>query len=96
MGLRPPVVTFIFLKALSFLWPCPFLSATSRPLFVSADSTFTFLAVCILASHTPILPSPSLHPPLYQALPMTGCGYRCWGEPDSGGRTRVPFFAALS
>lgn len=95
MGRRPLLVTFIFLKALSFLWPCPFLSATSPPLFVSADSTFTFLAV----SWPLIPPSSPLHhsiPSLYQALPMTGCGYRCWGEPDSGGRTRVPFFVALS
>lgn len=100
MGLRPPLVTFIFLKALSYLWPCSRLSATSPPLLSSADSTFPFLAVSC-----PLIPSSSLSQPplsitpsprLYQAFPMTGYGYRCWGEPDSGGRTRVPLFEALS
>lgn len=61
MGRRPLLVTFIFLKALSFLRPCPFLSATSPPLFVSADSTFTFLAVS-----WPLIPPSS---PLHHSIP---------------------------
>lgn len=96
MGLRPPLVTFIFSKALSYLWPCFLLSATSPPFLSSADFTFPFLAVSCPPIPTMTSPLHCSIPPLSQALSMTGHKHRCWGEPGSRGRTRVHLFEALS
>lgn len=89
-------MAFIFPTALPYAWPCSSACASSFPSFQIL--LFFSLLCCILPPwpHDTPLPIFPVPPPLYQASPMTGHGHRCWGEPGSGERTRVPLFEALS
>lgn len=87
---RSLLVTLSSSKALSFLSP----ALSSRPPLLPSLSQLTPPLLSFLVSW-PLIPPSSLcllHPPLYQALPMIGCGYRCWGSCNSGERTRGAFF----